>query len=463
MSGLLALLQQSAMSLQAQQSYSSTVAHNLSNSNTPGYSRQRAEISAAAPAERFGNSFIGRGAMLMAVSQARDRFLEAQMPGSISQEMASGTEAQTLESVSTLDLDNSIAPALSNFYSGLRALAQNPGSSNYREAAVGAATQLALSFNRSSQAIEASRSGVDAKMEARLPEINESLAQIARLNVQVRQARNGGAEPNDLLDTRQRLTDRMSELLGAVPVANKEGDMNLTLSDGTSLVASEKAAVLSVLPDATNSGHAQIYIQKPDGSPRQPYSGTPGGEFGGMLAARDGAMKHASEQIDQLAFDLAGSINTIAQTGVALDGSTGRDLFTGITTVSGAARSMTMNAAIASNTSLFPAGSTSAPGNSNAVQGMIDTEAVALSGGTNAAGALARITADFGASAQRASTMHEGDAAMLTQLDSMRQSASGVSVDEELVNMQQAQRAYEAVSRVIKTADSMLETLLSLK
>lgn len=463
MSGLLALLQQSAMSLQAQQSYSSTVAHNLSNSNTVGYSRQRADIAAAAPAERFGNSFIGRGAMLMAVSQARDRFLEAQMPGSISQEMASGTEAQTLESVSTLDLDNSIAPSLSNFYSGLRALAQNPGSSNYREAAVGAATQLALSFNRSSQAIEGSRSGVDAKMEGRLPEINESLAQIARLNVQVRQARNGGAEPNDLLDTRQRLTDRMSELLGAVPIANNEGDMNLTFSDGTSLVASEKAAVLSVLPDATNSGHAQIYIQKPDGSPRQPYSGMPGGEFGGMLAARDGAMKHASEQIDQLAFDLAGSINTIAQTGVALDGSTGRDLFTGITTVAGAARSMTMNAAIAANTSLFPAGSTSAPGNSNAVQGMIDTEAVALSGGTNAAGALARITADFGASAQRASTMHEGDSAMLTQLDSMRQSASGVSVDEELVNMQQAQRAYEAISRVIKTADSMLETLLSLK
>lgn len=463
MSGLLALLQQGASSLQAQSAYSSTVAHNLSNSNTVGYSRQRAELAAVTPAERYGSSFIGRGAMLQAVSQARDRFLEAQMPGAISREMSSGTEAETLKSVSAIDLDNSVAPALSNFYSSLRSLAQNPGSANYREAAVGAATQLALSFNRSSMAIEASRTGIDSKIEGRLPELNETLAQVARLNVQIREARNGGAEPNDLLDTRLRLGDRLAELTGAQPVPNKEGDLNLTLPDGTSLVAGERAASLSVLPDAANGGHFQLYLQKPDGSVRAPLASAPGGELGGLLAARDGALKTASTQVDQLAFDLSGAINAVAQTGVGLDGSGGRDLFTGVTTVGGAARAMTVNAAIVGNTSWFPAGTTSAPGDARALQAMIDTESTSLSGGTNAAGALSRITADFGATVQRASTMHEGDAAMLSHLGSMRQSASGVSVDEELVNMQKAQRAYEAVTRVIKTADTMLETLLSLK
>ena len=64
MSGLLSVLRQGAQSLSAQQAYSSTVAHNLNNANTPGFARQRAELAAVSPADQIGNSFIGRGAVL---------------------------------------------------------------------------------------------------------------------------------------------------------------------------------------------------------------------------------------------------------------------------------------------------------------------------------------------------------------------------------------------------------------
>jgi flagellar hook-associated protein 1 FlgK len=463
MSGLLALLQQSATSLQAQTAYSSTVGHNLSNSNTVGYSRQRAEIAAVLPSDRFGSSYIGNGAVLQAVSQARDRFLEAQMPGAIGREMASGTESQTLKSVNAIDLDNSVAPALSDFFTQLRALAQNPGSSNYREAAVGSATQLALSFNRSSTALEGARAGIDQKLEGRLPEINEATRQVASLNAQIRQARATGGQPNDLLDARTRLGDQLAEWTGAAPVPNADGDLNLTLADGTALVASERAAQLSVVPDASNGGHLQLYLQKPDGSVSKPLSTKPGGELGGLIAARDGALKTAQAQVDQLAFDLSGAINAAAQAGFGLDGGTGRPLFNTTATATGAASSLVVNPVIAADTSLFPAGSTTAPGDPGAVQAMIAAESVTLSNGTTASGSLARITAQFGSTTARATSMHEGDSAMLEHLDGMRQAASGVSVDEELVNMQKAQRAYEAVTRVIKTADEMLNTLMSIK
>lgn len=463
MSGLLSILQQSAMSLQAQTSASSTASHNLSNSNTVGYSRQRAELAAAAPAERIGSSYLGRGAVLQAVSQARDRFLEAQMPGAIAKEMASGTEANTLKAVTAVDVDTGLTPAISNFYGSLRALAQNPSSQNYRTAAVSAAAQLAFTFNQTSSAIEGARSGIDSKIVGRVGEINDAAAQVARLNVAIKDARASGGEPNDLLDARTRLGDQLAEMVGAVPVADKDGNLNLTLPDGTSLVNAANSASLSTTADATNNGHVMLYIQKPDGSPPRALARPPGGELGGLLSARDGALKKASTDVDQLAFEFAGIVNAASSAGFALDGSTGRTLFNGVGTAAGAARTISIDAAIANDPNLFPAGSTTAPGDGGAVQNMIATESATLSGGTTVTGTLAKITSDFGAAASRISTIHEADQAMLGHLDQMRQSVSGVSIDEELINMQKAQRAYEAVTRVIKTADEMLETLMSLK
>jgi flagellar hook-associated protein 1 FlgK len=124
---------------------------------------------------------------------------------------------------------------------------------------------------------------------------------------------------------------------------------------------------------------------------------------------------------------------------------------------------MKLEAAIGADPALFPGGNSAAPGDGTAVQAIIGTGDLTLSSGTTVSGALARITSDFGATASRVATMNEGDLAITGQLQSMRESASGVSIDEELVNMQKAQRAYEAVTRVIKTADEMLQTLMSLK
>jgi flagellar hook-associated protein 1 FlgK len=377
--------------------------------------------------------------------------------------MASGTESQTLQGVSTIDLDSSVAPAVTEFYTRLRALAQNPGSANYREAAVGGATQLAASFNSSAIALDAARSGIDAKLEGRLPQVNQALEQVAALNAQIRAARTSGGEPNDLLDARLRLGDQLAEWTGALPVPNSEGDLNLTLADGTSLVAAERAAKLSALPDPANDGHLRLYLSRTDGTAAAPLTSQPGGELAGLLAARDGALKTAEQDLDTLAFDFATAINAVALSGVALDGSGGRPLFALNATSSGAARSLAVNADIKTNTNLFPAGTTAAPGDARAVQAMIQTESAALSSGTSVAGTLARITSQFGAAASRASAAFEGDSAALSHLDGLRQSVSGVSVDEELVNMQKAQRAYEAVTRVIKTADEMLQTLMSLK
>jgi flagellar hook-associated protein 1 len=464
MSGLLSVLRQGAMSLQAQQAYSATVANNLSNANTVGYARQRAELAAVLPADRLGNSSIGRGAVLQAVTQARDRFVEQQMSAALGNQSQSATQAQLLQGVSALNPDAGLSDALANFYSQLRALAQNPGSLNVRESAVGAARQLAVSFNQTAIALDAARGGVDARLQGSLPELNEALSQVARLNTQISQASIGGNRPNDLLDARQKLVDRVAVITGATPVQNSAGDANLVMSNGTSLVQGERAASFSTLPDPANGGRLALWLTAPSATSASKLGSTPGGELGGMLAARDGGMLTAQTRVDQLAFDLGNAINAVAQTGFALDGSTGRSLFSVNATAQGAARTLAVDSAIAADVSLLPsAASAGAPGDGTVVQAMINTEALNLSGGATAAGTLAGLTASYGATTSRAVATSEGDKAVAANLTTLRQATSGVSVDEELVDMQRSQRAYEAVARVIKTADEMLQSLLALR
>lgn len=463
---LFALLQQSAMSMQAQTAYSSTVAHNLANANTPGFARQRAELSAVTLPDRIGGSYIGRGAMLQAVTQARDRFVEAQLPAALGNQSHSAAELSAIEGINALNPEDGLVTALGDFYAQMRALAQNPGNHSYREAAVGAARSLGLAFNRTATALESARTGLDARIEGRLPEVNETAAQIARLNVEVRNARATGGNPNDLLDSRQKLADRLSELTGAVPVGNSDGDMNLVLANGQALVSANHAASFSTQPNVADRNHLQLMLRAADGTGPTVLAAPIGGEIGGMVSARDNAIKSAETRVDQLAFDLAGVVNGVHNTGYALDGSTGRDLFTISTTVEGAAKAMAVNTTIAANTSLLAtAGSaTGGTGDATSIQALVATEHTALGGsGADPAGTLAGITSGFGATAERLRASSAGDEALLGNLTALRQSASSVSVDEELVNMQKAQRAYEAVTQVIKTADLMLETLMSLR
>lgn len=465
MSGLFALLSQGATSLQAVQTWSATVAQNLSNSGTAGYARQRAELAAVDPAERLGDSWLGRGAVLAGITQSRDRFVEAQFGLATGQQSSSAAETRILQGVTALDVDEGLGSAVSDFYAKLRALAQNPGSQSYREAAVGSARQLALAFNRTASALGAARSAVDSELEGTLPEVNQAAAQVASLNARIRAARVGGATPNDLLDARQRLVDRLAELTGATAVPNSEGDANLVLPGGTALVVGNHAATLTTRPDGTNRGHLAIFAIPPDGSSATPVQPPPGGQLGGILAARDGALQTAETSVDQLAFDLSAAINSIHQAGYALDGSTGRVLFTASATVQGAALSLAVDPAVSADVSLFAAASSAAtvPGDATNVQALIDTERQALSTGADVDATLAQITARYGTSAHEAEAASVADGAILDHLTAMRESTSGVSVDEELIEMQKAQRAYEATAKIITAANDMLETLLSLK
>lgn len=466
MADLLSILSQGATSLGAHRASTATASHNLENANTPGYARQRANLEATLPSQFIGNAFVGRGVNLNTISQARDRFLEAQVPGALASAARTDAESVALQSVHALDpeLAGGVGESLAAFFTALRALSQNPGSGVLRQGLLDVSKTLAQSFNRTATAIDQARDGLDSKIDGLVTQVNSMAQRMAELNRSIRTARANGAEPNDLLDARQRLQDDLATLAGATPVPNAQGDVSMVLASGTALVSEDHAATLSVLPDPTNRGHLAIEITLADGTGPIPVNLT-SGTLGGVLDARDVSLRNAEDSLDQLAYDFGNALNGVHQAGFALDGSTGHDLFTVSATALGAATTLVVDAAVAGNPDLLAASSTAAgvPGDGTNVFALIALEDSPLSTGRPAEGTLSRIIADFGSATQRAEAMAAQELALRDSLISMRESASGVSIDEEMVEMTRAQRAYEAVSKVITTADQMLDTLMKLR
>jgi len=221
-------------------------------------------------------------------------------------------------------------------------------------------------------------------------------------------------------------------------------------------VSGTAAATLSVAPDPANGGLLSVRLVPPGGAPIA--AGRLGGTLGGTLAARDGALADTARRLDRLAWDLGTALNGAHAAGAGTDGSTGGAMFQ-FGAVDGAALRIEVDPALLADPArLATAAPGAAPGDGTNLLALIATET-----GADPAGALGSLTAAFGAAAARAASAAEHEASLLAHLATLREAASGVSTDEELVELTRAQRAYEAVGKVIQTTDQMLKTLLDLR
>lgn len=469
MADLLSILSGAATSLAAQRALTATASHNIDNANTPGYSRQVATLEAITPAEQVNGAFIGRGATLTTVTQQRDRFLEAQIPQALGNAAYQTAQSDALQAFHGLDPDatGGLGAAISGFYSSLTALAQNPGDSGLRTAFLGSAQVLAQTFNRTAQQIASARSGLDAQVSGLTAQINAEASAVAQLNVQIGQARASGAAPNDLLDLRQTHLDKLAELTGASFVPTSDGFVNVTLPGGAALVAGGRAGSLSTGP--RSDGHLDVFLTQPDGvklATALPGSAL-GGTLGGTVGARDGALALAGQSVDDLAADLAGAINAQHVAGFTPAGNPGGAVFD-VTGLAGPAADMRLLISDPSQIATVGAdpvtGSPKGSGDASNAAALLGTQSLALaSSGKDVGSTFAAVVSQFGATSQAAKAFADQDGSLKDRLTSMRDSYSGVSIDDEMITMQQAQRGYEAIAKVIQTTDQMMQTLLSLK
>ena len=471
MADLFALLVQSGYSLGAQTAVLNTAGNNIANANTPGYSRQIANLVANPAIASMGSQAVGLGVSLQSVTQARDQFIERQMPNALATSARSQAEADALTSLSALnpDLDGGLPSSLSAFYSALRTMSQNPGDLALRQSVISAGRTLAQTFNQTAGAIEETRNGLDAKISGTLNTINAAARSLAELNKQIQIAQTTGSIPNELYDQRQQAMDTLAELTGATPFTNQAGDISMALPGGASIVSDSRAAVLSLVPDGSNGGHVALQMTRADGSGPVALAGmSMGGTLGGLYNARDGALLTAANAIDTFAFDF-GDRGQHRSSGRLRDGRARhdrprflhhpRDVRGRRVLDRGRTRRVAADPRMLAAASTAPAAS----GDNRNILALMATETQALASGDNPTATLQQIVGNFGLSTARATALASHDGAMTDHLKQLRDATSGVSLDEETINLTKAQRAYEALAKVIATTDAMLDTLMQLK
>jgi flagellar hook-associated protein 1 FlgK len=453
-----------------------TASHNIANANTPGYARQEAVLTETLPAEAAGtNGYIGRGVALQAVVQARDQFLETQISAGFSKSGSSTAQADALATVSALDPQGKggITDALGSFYSSLRDLNQDPGDQGLRRAVVDNAQSVTRAFNLTADGLSSARNAIDQNVTTLVDKVNALMTSVADLNQRISLAVNSGRTPNDLLDVRQNALDELAKMIGARPVPDSYGSVNVVLAGGTCLVSGIVASKLSVQADTDNRGHLDVTFHPVDGSkPVVLMASEMGGQIDGLLSARDESLGVAEANLDALAYDFATAVNTQHQAGYALDGSTGNNLFAPLSSSLGAATDLKVDPAVRANSSLVSAAASAImdpgdltihnPGDSTNLQAIIKTEKLKLSNGLNVQEGIAQLTSDYGIAVNMAESNAEFDRNLMADLSNARQSASGVSIDDELIQLTAAQTSYNALTKVITCTNEMLDALLKI-
>jgi flagellar hook-associated protein 1 FlgK len=170
--------------------------------------------------------------------------------------------------------------------------------------------------------------------------------------------------------------------------------------------------------------------------------------------------------LDELAVNFSSTFNSVHQQGLGLDGQGGRSFFTGTDTVAGAARNISVNEVIVENPDTIAAtrDANALPGGSELAVELagLREQPLAGLGGQTVEGALSQI--QIGAGQKIDETYDRLDAAESkgAVFNGIRESTRGVSLDEEMADLMKFQRGFEAASRIVKSADELMQTVLSL-
>jgi flagellar hook-associated protein 1 FlgK len=467
MLGLFGSLDVAARSLSVQQEEMAISGQNLANVNNPSYADEQLAVSDATPMETpIGDE--GTGIQMTGITETRDPLLDSQIQAQTSETgslTAQQTNLQTAEayldeqisstsSSDSPDSPNGLAADLSNLFDSFQSLSTDPSNLSLRQTAVQGAQQVTAQFNQVSSQLSTVQADLNTSVQNDVNSANQDLASIASLNQQIVAADASGGSADQLVDQREQTLENLAGLANFTTTAQPNGAVNVTIG-GVTMVSN--VSVTDNLQTYSNaSGNLLVQAQK---------AGTPlnltGGSIEGEITARDGALASLQSGLNTLASQLITQVNSVYSAGYDLNGNTGQDLFTGTD-----ASDIGVNTSVASDPSQFQAaGAPGAAGDNTVALALAQLGNQKIAGLNNQtfSANYAQTVSDLGNSISSVNDQLNNSQAVAQMLTNDRASTSGVSLDGEMSNLIQYQKAYEASAEMITTLNEMLQTAVSMK
>jgi flagellar hook-associated protein 1 FlgK len=431
---------------------------NIANVNTPGYSRRTIDMAALAPE---GPGTAGRGVEVLGVRALRDRLLEARLYNEVP---AQTREAAMAEALSIVEAaigtpGSSIDTNLEKFYDSFAMLSETPTSAAERENVIIAGDNLAASFRDMASRIESARQDADRQIRGTVDDINSLVERIAALNVSIGSATSAERSLH-VRDEQFELVRQLSELVDVRVLNRSEGGVDISVGGGRPLIVGETAYQIQV-QSAPPSGYATLQVNG-----AAVTGEINGGRLGGFLRVRDVNIPDYTSRLDTLAYEVATQVNALHAAGYDQTGATGGAFFdfsTAPVGSVGAAAALRLRPAVAADSRLVAAGSTTAAGDNDtarAIAGLRD--ALVIGGNTTLSDAWGQLVYRVARDSKTAADERDSRTEIVRQVDTLRDAVSGVSLDEEAMHLLKFQRAYEANARFFQVIDRSLEMLLQM-
>lgn len=425
----------SSNGLRVAQARLETVSNNIANAGTEGYHREVLVVGEMDVA-RYENrgEFGGMGAEVLAVNRLMDMGLAARIQNASANYNESSTQQKALNIAEQVFADQAsqVSTTVQDFANSIGEVSKDPSSPAAREKMLGAGKNLAARMNDVVTGLKSTVNALQTQQTTTIEEVNQLSKQLAQTNSSMGYIY--GPESYALKDRALLQARQLADKVGGTFKVEASGMFTFAMPNGKVLV---------------------------DGDKTNPMEAGDLAAAGGQAAGRRQALERVStytESFKTLMSNMSTAFNTMHKQGVDMNGAAGGDFFA-VDATSGE-----LSVTVSDYKKIAASGGAGNMDNTNALKMEGFSNLKFANGGTaTMKEAYSAIQTAIGTHVGTVEQDEAADEDTLTGLKNFQKQTEGVNEEQEGVELLKAKRQYEAMAQVLKTADSMLGTLLSIK